>query len=128
MVAWNDYKRAAKERGSLAMELYVVMSTPVAEPDALKAGLADHLAYQAANEQAGTLAFAGPLSDPTGEQMQGAGMIIYRAGSMDEARKLAEADPMHRDGLREFTLRKWLVNEGSLALGVQFSGSGVQAS
>ena len=28
MPAWNEYKKAAKERGSLALELFVVESTP----------------------------------------------------------------------------------------------------
>ena len=38
------------------------------------------------------------------------------------ARALAEADPMHREGARTFTLRAWLVNEGSLTLTVGLSG------
>ena len=68
---------------------------------------------------------AGPLSDDTGEQMQGAGMIIYRAASMEAARAVAEADPMHASGARNFLLRKWLVNEGGLTLTVRLSGQSV---
>ena len=34
MVAWNDYKSQAKERGALALELYVVHTTPT-DPDAV---------------------------------------------------------------------------------------------
>ena len=87
MVAWVDYKAAARERGALALELYVVESTPV-EPERLKDILPAHLAYQAEQEAAGTLAFAGPLSDESGEQMEGRGLIVYRAASLEAARLL----------------------------------------
>ena len=32
MVAWNEYKAIAKDRGALALELYVVESTPQRRP------------------------------------------------------------------------------------------------
>ena len=95
MVAWNEYKRIAKERGALALELFVVESMPAGEPQDVKANLPDHLAYQKAQEEQGALFLAGPLSDPSGEVMMGGGLIIYRASTMDEANKLAENDPMH---------------------------------
>ena len=53
--------------------------------------------------------------------MQGAGMMIYRAVSLEEARALAEADPMHATGTRSFVLRRWLINEGSVTLHVGLS-------
>lgn len=126
MVAWSEYKRIARERGALALELYVVVSEPAGDPEAVKAALGDHLAYQSEQEKAGRLAFAGPMSDPSGENMEGTGLIIYRAGDMDEARALAEADPMHRSGARTFTIRRWLVNEGSLSLRVGLSSGQVE--
>ena len=61
------------------------------------------------------------MSDITGELMQGTGMIVYRAASMDEARSIADADPMHTSGARTYVLRKWLINEGSLSLNVGLS-------
>jgi uncharacterized protein YciI len=125
MPSWNEYKSAARERGSLALELYVVESTPV-EAARLAETLPAHLAYQAAQEQKGTLAFAGPLSDDSGEQMQGTGLIIYRADSMDTARAIADADPMHAQGVRSYTLRKWLINEGSLQLDITLSAQRVR--
>lgn len=121
MVAWNTYKEMARERGALALELYVVQSTPSGAPDDVKNNLPDHLAYQRDLEMRGVLVLAGPLSDPTGDIMVGAGLIIYRAASMEEARALTEADPMHASGARSFTLRKWLVNEGSLSINVGLS-------
>ncbi len=121
MVAWADYKSEAKGRGALALELYVAHSTPAKAPEDVKASLPDHLAYQAQLERSGRLAFAGPMSDETGEHMQGMGLIIYRADSLEAARKLAEDDPMHKSGARSFVLRRWMINEGSLNISVGLS-------
>jgi uncharacterized protein YciI len=125
MVAWADYKADAKSRGALALELYAAVSTPAKEPQDVKASLPDHLSYQATLERAGSLALAGPMSDETGEQMQGVGLIIYRAESLDAARAMADADPMHKTGARTYVLRRWMINEGSLNLSVGLSTKGV---
>lgn len=128
MVAWADYKAQAKSRGALALELYVAHSTPAKAPEDVKAALPDHLAYQAELERAGHLAFAGPMSDETGDYMQGVGLIIYRADSLDAARALAEGDPMHKTGARSFVLRRWMINEGSMTLQVGLSTGSVALS
>lgn len=125
MPAWKDYKKASQERGSLAMELYMVISTPVKPPEDLQAQLPAHLAYQAEQEQKGALVMAGPMSDLTGELMEGVGLIIYRAGSLQEARAITEADPMHSEGVRKFEIRRWLVNEGSFQIDVKLSAQSV---
>ena len=115
MVDWTEYKNHSRERGSLALELFAVTSRPASTPEAIKETLLDHLSYQAELENAGVLALAGPLSDTSGELMEGDGLIIYRAASLADARSLAENDPMHLSGARSFTIRAWLVNEGILA-------------
>lgn len=125
MVAWADYKKEAKSRGALALELYVAMSTPAKEPQDVKTSLPDHLAYQADLERAGSLAFAGPMSDETGAHMQGMGLIIYRATSLEAAHALAAADPMHKSGARTYVLRRWMINEGSFTLSVGLSTNAV---
>jgi len=68
------------------LELFAFESTPGDDPNAVPANLPAHLAYQCEMEAAGRLALAGPLSNDTGEQMKGAGLIIYRASSLDQAR------------------------------------------
>lgn len=128
MPSWDAYKTEARSRGALALELYVAWSEPAEGPEAVKAALPDHLAYQARLEAEGSLALAGPLSDLAGETVEGMGMIVYRAASLEAARKLAEADPMHASGARRFTLRRWLVNEGALTLSVGLSGRTVTLS
>lgn len=124
MPAWNDYKETAKSRGALAYEVFIVQSTPAGSPEDLQRILPDHLAYQKEVEAAGNLVLAGPTSDETGEQMIGAGMIIYRADSMEAARAIADADPMHKEGARTYTIRKWLINEGGFTLTTRFSSQG----
>jgi uncharacterized protein YciI len=121
MPPWESYKADAKARGYLAFEFFVVMSTPAKSLEDVKANLPAHLEYQGQLERAGKLAFAGPMSDETGEHMQGIGLIIYRAASFDAARSLADADPMHKSGARSLVLRKWMINEGSLSVSVGLS-------
>jgi len=125
MPAWSEYKKAAQERGSLACEMYAIISTPVA-PEKLQENLPAHLAYQAEQEQKGVLVMAGPLSDLTGEQMEGIGMIIYRAESLEAATAIADGDPMHLSGTREYTIRRWLANEGSFQLDIKLSAKSVK--
>ena len=128
MPTWDAYKAEATSRGALAFELFVAHSTPAQSPEAVKAALPDHLAYQAKLEAEGKLVLAGPMSDETGTDMPGIGMIVYRAASFDEARSLAEQDPMHSSGARTFTLRRWLINEGSLTMSVRLSAQNVSLS
>ncbi|MEH6727425.1 MAG: YciI family protein [Hyphomicrobiales bacterium] len=99
----------------------MVESTPAMAPPQMLEILPEHLAYQKQMESEGKLFLAGPLSDASGAEMSGGGLIIYRAASLEEARALTENDPMHKKGGRTFTLRKWLVNEGSLSISVGFA-------
>jgi len=125
MPKWTDYKRTAQARGALALELYVVNSVPAGADVDLPGTLPDHLAYQAKLEAAGKLAFAGPVSDSTGNEMTGEGMIIYRADSLEEAETLAAEDPMHKRGVRTYSVRRWLINEGSFTLSVGLSAKSI---
>jgi len=121
MPSWDEYKSMARARGVLALELFVVESTPRASPEELREALPDHLTYQEGLEAAGDLVFAGPLSDDSGEMMEGTSLIVYRAEGLAAARALAEADPMHARALKTFRIRRWLVNEGNLNLQVRLS-------
>lgn len=126
MPAWSEYKKASQERGSLACELYVVISTPATTPAELQENLPNHLAYQAEQEQKGNLVMAGPMSDLSGEMMEGVGMIVYRAKSLEAATAITAADPMHQSGARDYTIRRWLVNEGSFQLDIKLSAQSVK--
>lgn len=125
MPEWNEYKAEASARGALALELFAVLSTPTGDAEKLAAVLPGHLAYQRKLEQGGHLVMAGPLSNEACTHIEGAGLMIYRASSLEEARALAEGDPMHQQNARRFELRRWLVNEGALSLSVGLSTKSV---
>jgi len=128
MPKWTEYRQTAQSRGALAFELFIVESTLVKSPESAQAILPQHLEYQKDMEMAGKLVLAGPLSDLSGEEMSGCGMIVYRAETMSEAMELALNDPMHQSETRTFTLRRWLVNEGSLSISVKLAHQSVSLS
>lgn len=107
----------------LNMELYVYETRLAGPPELMIEQLGPHLDYQVKLQENGIMFGAGPLKEegePNGPPL--AGMIIIRADSFEEAKAIADADPMHSSGARTYTLRKWTLNEGSLDITVQFSG------
>ena len=80
----------------------------------------EHLAYQGQLEAEGRLFCAGPLLKEDGA-MTGIGLIIYKAASLDEARKIADGDPFHKSGLRTYKIWPWKINEGGIDLKIRFA-------
>lgn len=120
------YQTVAQERNPLRMTLYVIETTGVAER-AAEAGdyMGDHIAHQDNLERQGIMFGAGGLrSETTGGPVQG--LIIIRAESFEEARRIADSDPMHANGLRTYTLRRWSLNEGTVNIQVNFSDQSVK--
>ena len=107
-------------QGMLRKKLYVVLSKGGATPDQIGAVLPDHLEYMIGLEKKGALFASGPLTATAG-QPAGDGLTILRAGSVEEARTIASADPFVVKKLRSFEVREWTVMEGSLGLKVNFS-------
>jgi uncharacterized protein YciI len=103
----------------LRNELYVVTTKPARSPQT-KALLPSHLEHQIKLEREGKLFGAGPIYED-GEDVPVAGMIVLRAANFEEARMLADTDPMHKHGARTYTLQRWLMNEGSLTVTMRFS-------
>lgn len=104
----------------LRQSLWVVTTRPARGPG-IQAVLPEHLAYQVALERAGTLFGAGPIFEAGDAAPPTGGMIILRAATEAEARQIAAADPFHAKGLRQFTLHRWLLNEGSMTLTLRYS-------
>lgn len=121
MPTFKEYQQTAKSRGALAIELFVAVSKPVVPPDQMAEHLPAHLEYLKGLEAEGSLMMAGPMSDLAGENIEGMGMLILRASTWEEAQKLADGDPMHKSGARQYELRRWLLNEGNLQLSVGLS-------
>ncbi len=110
--------------GCLQKQMYVYFTTPVNGLGPVMENLEDHLKFQIELEQKGIMFGAGPFWTDDEQRWEGEGMIIIRAGSLAEARKIAESDPMHASGARAFTIRPWLMNEGAVTMKITYSDGG----
>jgi uncharacterized protein YciI len=104
----------------LRKKLYVILSKGNATTDQIGAVLPQHLEYMIGLERNGVLFASGPLTAAAGAPA-GDGLTILRAGSAEEARRIAATDPFVVNKLRSFEVREWTVMEGSLGLKVNFS-------
>ncbi len=114
-------------RKMLRKKLYVLISTPVVQPEKLKPFLMAHLEYMVGLERRGLVFASGPLADGEGPP-SGHGLTVLRAKSFAEARALAEADPFFINGLRTFELKEWTIMEGTLGLSVNLSDQSVEVT
>jgi uncharacterized protein YciI len=69
-----------------------------------------HLAHFVKMSEAGKLVIAGPFSDQQDATLRG--MCLYRVGSVEEARRLAEQDPMVQAGRLQVEVLTWNVEKG----------------
>lgn len=104
----------------LRKQLWVVMSQAVAPPDELARHTRAHLEYQIKLERDGIMYGAGPATRP-GEERPAFGLIIIRARDEAAARAIADADPMHSSGARQYELFSWSLNEGRINVTLNFS-------
>lgn len=111
----------SRQRGFLALQLYVVFTKPTNGMGPVMENLQSHLDYQVELESRGVMFAAGPHWTDDGKRWEGEGMVVVRAPSLEEAEEIAKADPMHSSGARSFRVRPWLVNEGTLTLTLGFA-------
>lgn len=97
-------------------ELYAVFSDPTNGLGPVMENIEPHLAYQLKLEEDGIMFAAGPLAGGDGSEYFGHGVFFYHADSMEQATKIAAADPMHISGARTFRVMRWLLNEGDLRI------------
>lgn len=74
---------------------------------------AQHLGHLAAMREAGCLKVAGPLVEQPDESMRG--LCLYKVGSLEEARRLAESDPAVRAGRLAVEVMAWYTAKGALS-------------
>ena len=48
-------------------------------------------------------------------------MMIIRAKDLAEARQTVEKEPLHKLGLRRFTIEEWQLNQGRISVQIDFS-------
>lgn len=118
----RDVLNASK--GMLQKQMYVVFTTPTNGLGPVMENLEAHLKFQIDLERRGITFGAGPFWADNEEDWEGEGMVIIRAGSLQEAQDIAASDPMHKSGARSFRVRPWLLNEGTVTIKVTYSDGG----
>lgn len=121
-VAAVEIIKISKEQGFLAKQFYVIFTTPANGMEPVMENLHDHLSFQKSLEEQGVMFAAGPHWTEDEQSWQGDGMVVIRAGSLAEARAIAEKDPMHARGARTFSVRPWFVNEGTITIKLNYAG------
>jgi uncharacterized protein YciI len=104
----------------LKKQLWVVITKAVKPPEEVRKQLKAHLDYQIGIEKQGIMYGAGPVNPP-GDSKPAFGLIIIRAKDEAEARRIADADPMHASGARTYELYTWSLNEGRISVTLDFS-------
>jgi uncharacterized protein len=104
----------------LQKDLYVIFTRPVAPREEIMKLLPKHLERQVELEKQGILFAAGPM-EPEDDTKPRTGMIIIRADSFEHANEIAMGDPFHAEGLREFDIWNWSMNEGSFTVTINYS-------
>ncbi|MGO9560103.1 MAG: YciI family protein [Acidimicrobiales bacterium] len=94
----------------------LVLLLRVAEPPELDEAASDllqsqHLGFFAKMREGGYMTVAGPIVG--GDEI--AGISIYRVGSIEKARALAEDDPAVRAGRHAIRVMKWYTEKGAVA-------------
>ena len=115
----EDVRKASS--AMLQKQLYAIFTTPTGGIEPILQGLEEHLAFQMQLEREGVMYAAGPMWSDDERTWDGDGMVVVRAGSRDEAIAIAERDPMHRSGARKFTVRPWMINEGTMTVKLDMS-------
>ncbi|MEC7490917.1 MAG: YciI family protein [Pseudomonadota bacterium] len=109
-----------KTNDMLQKDLYVIFTKAVAPREQIMELLPKHLERQVELEKQGILFAAGPM-EPQDNTKPRTGMIIVRANSFEHAHEIAMGDPFHAQGLREFEIWNWSMNEGSFSVTINYS-------
>lgn len=108
-------------KGMLQKQLYAIFTKPVNGLGPIFAHIEDHLKFQVELEHEGVLHAAGPMWTDDEQSWEGEGLVIVRAENRQAAIAIAERDPMHSNGARNFHVRPWLINEGTQTVRLDYS-------
>ncbi|HVW79597.1 MAG TPA: YciI family protein [Mycobacteriales bacterium] len=94
----------------------VILRSPAQAPDlddeTTRLLFGQHLGHFANMSDAGHLMVSGPLSDQPDDALRG--VCLYRVGSVEEARQLAEQDPAVQAGLFSVDVMTWRTAKGAV--------------
>lgn len=110
---------AAEEPAQIQFETYqlVLLKRPADReeiaPEKAQEIQAGHMAHLGRMAKEGHLVAAGPFGDQDDDRLRG--LALYRVGSVEEARRLAEQDPAVQAGRLEVEVMTWYTEKGALA-------------
>ena len=84
---------------------YLVLSRPVVAREQMMGSLDDHLTWMRSQHEASNVLFSGPTADHS------MGIYVIRAMSRDEAQTVADSDPFHSLGFRNYEMLDWDVHQ-----------------
>ena len=84
---------------------YLTLRQPTKPRDQWTVTLDQHLVWMRQQHQAGKILFSGPTTD------RKYGVYVIRAGSKDEAARIAASDPYTAAGFCSFELLEWEVHQ-----------------
>jgi uncharacterized protein YciI len=87
-------------------------NAPDYDDDELERIQQEHLAHHARLRESGHVVTNGPVSDQADASLRG--LTFYRTGSLEEARKLAEADPAVQAGRLTIDIMTWYCRPGGM--------------
>lgn len=109
----------------LGRRLWVVTATLKTDRDRLAQFLEEHITVMLRMEEEGHLVAAGPFEDDAGGNT-GTGMFILSAPDRKAAENLVARDPFHREGLRHYDIKPWIMNVGRWGMVVRLSSQTAQ--
>ncbi|MEM1338524.1 MAG: YciI family protein [Bacteroidota bacterium] len=112
---------AEKLNTGMNKEVYLYVTEPVVSFEEVAKILPDHMDFVHKIENQGTMIMGGQTTIEGASDAGGYGAIMIRANSFEEARRIADQDPMHKTGVRKYTLYKWNINEGELNVRLKLS-------
>lgn len=86
---------------------------PEVPPEKAQEIQAAHMGHLGRMAREGHLVAAGPFGDQDDDRLRG--LALYRVGSVEEARRLAEQDPAVQAGRLEVEVMTWYTEKGALA-------------
>ncbi|MEM9076188.1 MAG: YciI family protein [Bacteroidota bacterium] len=114
---------AEKLNTGMNKEVYLYVTEPVVPFDEVAKILPDHMDFVHKIENQGTMIMGGQTTIEGADNAGGYGAIMIRANSFEEARRIADQDPMHKTGVRKYTLYKWNINEGEMNVKLKLSNA-----
>jgi uncharacterized protein YciI len=107
----DEILNVSREHGLVCKPMYLIRTTVTSGMGPVLEIMPEHLQYWADMEEKHVLFAAGPvMPEDSSEAWSGEGMVIIRAESLEEAKRIADADPMHKSGARTYALQPWLLN------------------